>query len=207
MESGNLSEREPNPAAFLEACEIIDFRTPVVMQLAVQLKAEEINETVKRCFYLVRDEIKHSSDHKLNPVTCSASEVLRHRTGYCYAKSHLLCALLRANQIPAALCYQRLTIDGISAPYCLHGLNAVFLPEIGWYRLDPRGNRPDINAGFTPPQECLAFTTDLPGERNMPELHAMPLPIVVSTLKKFDTWEAVLKNLPNVSEDKHAGGQ
>lgn len=25
-----------------------------------------------------------------NPVTCRASEVLVHGTGYCYAKSHLL---------------------------------------------------------------------------------------------------------------------
>ncbi len=60
-----------------------------------------------RCFEFVRDEVRHSWDFKENPVTCHASEVLRHRTGYCYAKTHLLAALLRANRIPAGLCYQR----------------------------------------------------------------------------------------------------
>jgi len=39
-------------------------------------------------------------------VTCSASEVLREGTGICFAKSHLLAALLRAVGIPAGLCYQ-----------------------------------------------------------------------------------------------------
>jgi len=37
----------------------------------------------------------------MNPVTCKASDVLIYGTGYCYAKSHLLAALLRANAIPA----------------------------------------------------------------------------------------------------------
>ena len=43
------------------------------------------------------------------------------------------------------------------APYTLHGLNAILLPEIGWYRVDPRGNRAGVNAQFIPPQEQLAF--------------------------------------------------
>ena len=80
----------------------------------------------------------------MNPVTCRASDVLKYRTGYCFAKSHLLAALLRANQIPAGLCYQRLTIDhppvqgsiDTNPPHTLHGLNAVLLPEFGWYRMD-----------------------------------------------------------------------
>jgi transglutaminase-like putative cysteine protease len=83
----------------------------------------------KACFKDVR-EIKHSNDYRLNPVTCRASEVLEHKTGYCYAKSHLLAALLRANNIPAGICYQRLTIKNDQPPFCLHGLNAVNLPDI-----------------------------------------------------------------------------
>ena len=42
-----------------------------------------------RCFEWVRDEIRRSGDFRLDPVTCSASQVLRHGTGFCYAKSHL----------------------------------------------------------------------------------------------------------------------
>ena len=56
----------------------------------------------------VRDEISHSGDFRVNQPTCAASEVLRHKAGWCFAKSHLLAALLRANSIPAGLCYQRL---------------------------------------------------------------------------------------------------
>lgn len=106
----------------------------------------------------------------MNPVTCRASDVLKYRTGYCFAKSHLLAALLRANQIPAGFCYQRLTMDDPPAQEqndrnlrcTLHGLNAVFLPGIGWYRVDSRGNREGVDARFTSPQEQLAFEIRLP---------------------------------------------
>ena len=89
---------------------------------------------------------------------------MRYKTGYCYAKSHLLAALLRANQIPAGFCYQRLSIDDQGAPYSLHGFNGIYFPEIGWYRVDTRGNKEGVNAQFSPPQECLAFKIKLPEE-------------------------------------------
>ncbi len=75
------------------------------------------------CFEWVRDEIFHSFDYQMNPLTWHASDVLQHKTGYCFAKSHLLAALLRANQIPSGFCYQRLSIDDKGAPYSLHGLS------------------------------------------------------------------------------------
>jgi transglutaminase-like putative cysteine protease len=74
----------------------------------------------------VRDQICHGLDFKLNPISCKASEVLKHGTGYCYAKSHLLAVLLRANKIPAGLCYLGLSFNGNGAPLCLHGLNAAY---------------------------------------------------------------------------------
>ncbi|MBI2949982.1 MAG: hypothetical protein HYY23_20300 [Verrucomicrobia bacterium] len=46
---------------------------------------------------------------------------MEHRAGFCYAKSHLLAALLRARGIPAALCYQRLAFDAAGSAFCLHG--------------------------------------------------------------------------------------
>lgn len=60
----------------------------------------------KACFEFVRDEIGHSWDFQLNPVTSRASDVLKYGTGYCYAKSHQLATLLRANQISAGPCYK-----------------------------------------------------------------------------------------------------
>jgi transglutaminase-like putative cysteine protease len=186
--------------SFHAATNIIDWREPAILKLAALLAANstDLYVVAKRCFEWVRDEIKHSSDYQRNPVTCKASEVLAAGTGYCYAKSHLLAALLRANGIPAGLCYQRLSIDGVGPPYCLHGLNAVQLPGIGWYRIDARGNRADVHAEFTPPIERLAFPIQFAGEKNLPEIYAEPLPEVVQALCSHKTWDAVLANLPDV---------
>ena len=108
---------------YLNNSEIIDWQDPAVSSkaadLAGDLKGDEA--IAEACFVFVRDNISHSWDSQQNPVTCSASAVLEYGTGYCYAKSHLLVALLRANSIPAGLCYQRLTIDHDQPPYCLHG--------------------------------------------------------------------------------------
>jgi transglutaminase-like putative cysteine protease len=187
-------------SSFHAATDIIDWQTPAILKLAALLATNSTDSYVvtKRCFEWVRDEIKHSSDYQLNPVTCKASEVLATGTGYCYAKSHLLAALLRANGIPAGLSYQRLSIDGVGPPYCLHGLNAVQLPDIGWYRVDARGNRADVHAEFTPPIERLAFPIQIEGEYDLPGIHAEPLGKVVSALRTNATWDAVLANLPDV---------
>ena len=133
---------------------------------------------------------------ELNPVTCNASDVLIHGTGYCYAKSHLLAALLRANKIPAGLCYQRLTITD-KPPYCLHGLNAVYLIRHGWYRIDARGNKAGVAADFCPPKEALAFPIIDAGERDLPEIWNEPLPSIIKVLSIYETVEQVAENLPD----------
>ncbi len=142
--------------------------------------------------------MRHSHDFALPVVTCRASDVLRERAGYCYAKSHLLAALLRVNGIPAGLCYQRLKRDGDGSRYSLHGLNAVYLPAFGWYRVDPRGNKPGVDAQFTPPVEKLAWPATLPGEADLPEIWAEPLPVVVEALMSYPTADLVWEHLPDV---------
>ena len=144
---------------YLKSSEYIDWKHPLVVAKAAKLAEGCLSdeEVAKRCFRFVRDSIKHSWDYQQNPVTCKGSDVLIHGTGYCYAKSHLLAALLRANVIPTGLCYQRLTVETKGPPYCLHGLNAVFLKEHGWHRIDARGNKSGVTAKFCPPHEALAF--------------------------------------------------
>ncbi len=184
---------------FLNSSDVIDWRHP-----AVQAKAEELaqgasnsQDVARRCFEWVRDTIQHSYDYKRNPVTCSASEVLAAGTGYCYAKSHLLAALLRALGIPAGLCYQRLSLDETGSPYSLHGLNAVYLPQFGWYRIDSRGNKTGVDAQFCPPVEKLALKLIYPEEQDFPEILAERLPVVVSALRTHKIWDALYKNLPD----------
>ena len=99
------------------------------------------------------------------------------------------------------LCYQRLSIDGSGPPYCLHGLNAVHLPEHGWYRIDARGDKPGVDAQFAPPVERLAFAVQLPGEGNLPGLYAEPLVAVIDVLRRYDSVDEVAANLPDVSLD------
>lgn len=187
---------------YLAPSKYINFEDPYILSLSKSLakNCSNENDIVKNTFEYVRDEIKHSSDFKLNPITCKASDVLLHKTGYCYAKSHLLAALLRANGIPAGLCYQRLSIDDSGdTPYCLHGLNAVYLRDYGWYRMDARGNKDGVNAQFSPPREQLAFPIQSKNERDLPEIWAEPLDIIIKVLEKYETYDQVLNNLPDVS--------
>ncbi|MBD2773225.1 transglutaminase-like domain-containing protein [Iningainema tapete] len=186
---------------YLQVSEVVDWQNPIVVELANKIASrhQTIDAIARACFEWVRDEIYHSCDYQMNPVTCRASDVLKYKTGYCYAKSHLLAALLRANGIPAGFCYQRLSINNNGEPYSLHGFNAIYLPEIGWYRVDARGNRQDVDAQFVPPKEQLAFKIRFPGEAEFPNIFSEPLPVVVEVLQTYSKWDDILLNLPDVT--------
>lgn len=183
---------------YLEANDIVDYRHPQVMRRAELLAkgAQDTFELARRCYEFVRDDIAHSFDIAAKgPVSCTASEVLQNGHGICYAQSHLLAALLRANGIPAGFDYQRLYDDDLN--YCLHGFNTVWLPEIGWYRLDARGNTGDIDARFCPPQEKLAFTSHAPGEIDYRLNLAIPLTCVVRALRNAGCVDDLQSTLPS----------
>lgn len=184
---------------YLASSEYIDWEKPEVLAQAKDLASgvSGAEEITRRCFEFVREEIRHSWDYEQNPVTCKASDVLKHRTGYCYAKSHLLAALLRANEIPAGLCYQRLTITDVP-PFCLHGLNAIYLKSYGWYRIDARGNKQGVSTKFCPPVEELASPIVTQGEADLPEIWAEPLPVVTEVLINSKTYQEVADNLPDI---------
>jgi transglutaminase-like putative cysteine protease len=185
---------------YLQISDVIDWPHPEIMACAKQIASGCENSTAiaKACFEWVRDEIYHSVDYQINPVTCRASDVLKYKTGYCYAKSHLLAALLRANQIPTGFCYQRLSIDDRGVSYSLHGLNAIYLPEIGWYRVDARGNKKGVDAQFLPPQEHLAFKIRLHAEVDFRAILPEPLELVVEALQSQATWDEMLFDLPDI---------
>jgi transglutaminase-like putative cysteine protease len=184
---------------YLEPTAVIDSATSAIIEAAADIAgdADTDVEVARRLFVWVRDRVRHSSDCRLPVVTCTASDVLRERAGFCYAKSHLLAALLRARGIPAALCYQRLSLDDARNTFCLHGLVAVHLAAYGWYRMDPRGDRADIRTDFRPPVERLAFGTTRPGEMDVPGRFADALPCVVSTLQAWRTADEVAAHLPD----------
>jgi transglutaminase-like putative cysteine protease len=188
---------------YLKVSKVIDWQHPDILRCAKQVASgHQTPITIAQaCFEWVRDEIYHSCDYQINPTTCKASDVLKYRTGYCFAKSHLLAALLRANQIPAGFCYQRLSIDDKGAPYSLHGFNAIYLPDFSWYRVDARGNKEGVNAQFAPPQEHLAYRIQLPEEVDFPTIMDEPLQLVIAALQASITWDDLRDNLPDISRD------
>ena len=180
---------------YLASSDVIDWQASSIRKQAAMFATDDAVETARRCFDFVRDEIAHSVDINAEKLTCSASDVLLSGHGYCYAKAHLLAALLRANDIPSGFDYQRL--DDGDGHFMLHGFNTVYLPEPGWYRLDARGNKPGINAEFTPPQEQLAWPNDAPGEIDYRLNLSEPLPQVVEALRQPLTVQQLWRVLPS----------
>lgn len=161
--------------AFLASSDYIDWNHPLVLAKARTLAGDSPSdeEIARRCFTFVRDQIKHSWDHRTGPVTCKASKGA-------YPRHRLL-----------------LEPDAPGAAYCLHGLNVVHLGQHGWYRVDPRGNKPGVAAEFRPPLERLAFPVVDVAERDFPEIFAEPLPLVIEALTGSITVEEVYANLPD----------
>ena len=124
----------------------------------------------------MRDKIKHSWDVQDRRVTVSASDALREGVGICWAKANLLAALLRANGIPSGFSYQRLTLgDTPDTGYCIHAMNTVYIASIDkWIRLDARGNKEGVNAGFSVEEEKLAFHIRFEGEEDYHDNHSYP---------------------------------
>lgn len=171
------------PGAYLEASELIDWEHPVIAAWDAGNGSEE--DTVRRAFHFVRDSIAHSWDIGSRRVTAKASEVLEYGEGICYAKSHLLAALLRRQNIASGICYQRLTLgDTPDTGFCIHALNTVYLSERQqWIRLDARGNKPGVDAQFSPDAEQLAFAVRPEiGECDYGVNYATPHPIIAATL-------------------------
>ena len=173
--------------AYLEASVLIDHTHPAIETWAAAHDAEGRSDVdrAQEAFEFVRDRIAHSWDIGSHKVTAKASEVLEHGEGICYAKSHLLAALLRCQGIASGVCYQRLTLgDTPDTGYCIHALNTVYLPSLGrWIRLDARGNKPGVDAQFSTDTELLAYAVRPEmGECDSLINYAVPHPKIAATL-------------------------
>lgn len=210
-----LIQEQPDLAAYLAADDVIDHGHPLVRETADALwtaTGADARAYAEVAFAFVRDTIPHSGDSGDPRVTWRASDVLASRNGICYAKSHALAALLRAQGIPAALCYQRLTEDHSCSDSCsggagacpggsdpvVHGLIALRLPgRTRWARQDPRGNKPGVDAQFSLDREQLAFPVrpEL-GEVDYPELYAAPHPAALKALQESADRPELWRKLP-----------
>lgn len=216
-----FKQRHSDFNKYLEASEYInkdDPKVKIIAQYCYERALDAVNkqdpeayydpeiEIARQCFLLVRDEIKHSHDIGSDKVVLKASRVLEEKEGLCFAKSNLLCALLRASGIPAGIGYQYLRLDTPDSPLILHGLTFVYLEAIGWIRLDARGNREDIHAEFSidPSDEKLAFKTDPGlGELDIPFIYAAHDKQVIMKYNRHDNLNDLWNDLP----DKLSGSE
>ena len=186
---------------YLQEDAVVDCRNAAITQLADAFWQDADNEIdyIKRVYEFVRDCISHSADINEEQLTCSASEVLNAGHGICFAKSHLLAALLRCKSIPAGFCYQKLILDDETAPVLIyHGLNGVYVKEYEkWIRLDARGNKEGVNARFSLEEECLAFPIrSEKGEEDDLTIYPHPDTKVLERLRKYETRPELWEDLP-----------
>lgn len=115
------------PGHYLSANPVVESDHPEVIALGEQMRDGHPSDVAfaRAAFEWVRDTTAHSLDAADPRVTITASEVLHAGVGLCYAKSHLLAAILRSQGVPTGLCYQRLGDPGTG--YAVHGLVAVHL--------------------------------------------------------------------------------
>ena len=188
------------PDAYLASSEAIDCDHVLVKKKAKELAAAASGEVelVKKVYDYVRDTFPHSWDIKAAEVSRSASDVLKNGHGICYAKSHLLAALLRCSGIPAGFCYQTLRLKDECSNLVLHAVSVVYIKSLKqWIRLDARGNKPGVDARFSLGEEKLAYPVrpEL-GEVDGWDIYAQPSPATLAVLASSKTVEELIQNLP-----------
>lgn len=166
----------------------IRFDTPLIKEKIkfIESKADNPKERAKMAFEIARDEVHHSFDTKNPIVTISGEDALKNHEGICFAKAHTLATLLRGMNIPTGFCYQRVLRKGDDpdSGHALHGLNAIYLKEYGWFRVDPRGNKPGIDSQFTIEKEQLAYPIRPEyGEIDYPNVFTKPLDSVIEAME------------------------
>lgn len=186
---------------YLEDIEnIIDIHHPFIQEKLEEIvaSADSLEDRARIAFDFVRDEIDHSFDTGSSVITISAVETLARREGICFAKAHLLAGLLRGMGIPTGFCYQRVLRKGtLESGYALHGLNAAYLEGHGWFRIDPRGNKPGISSEFSIHEEKLPYDIrEEMGEIDYPYVYAAPLESVIRAMEESEDCQALFSGRP-----------
>ncbi len=185
--------------AFLQFDDVVNLDDQIRAKTDEIATSDDESEQAKAIFDWVRDQIPHSKDIGREQVTCNSTEVMKYRTGICYAKSHLLASMMRHVGIPCGFCYQVFenSLASSSSNLALHGLNAIYLKaSSSWQRIDSRGNRPDICVAFSAGAESLAF----PDMRFLDNcVYANPLDVVVDGLRAAESITSLWPHLPSIS--------
>lgn len=129
----NTLQNEPetnNFDEYLKENEYVDFSAPNIQKLCKELFTDKMTEREKLCsaFDYLRENVPHSFRVSTGHITTKASDTLKYKTGVCHAHSNLLCAVMRAEGIPAGLRFQRIVLcEEPERQYCIHCFNAVYI--------------------------------------------------------------------------------
>lgn len=186
---------------YLKHDSVVDYDDKAVTELADALfkKADDELDFIKKAYEFVRDAVSHSADINADILTCAASEVLKADHGICFAKSHLLAALLRCKSVPAGFCYQKVILDDEAALVLVyHGLNGAYVKACKkWIRLDARGNKPGVDAQFSTETERLAYPIrPEKGEADGFAVYPDPDRAILEKLRNCKTRTELWKHLP-----------
>jgi len=108
--------------AYLESSEMIDWKHNSILQQTEVLAAGNKVETAKACFKFVRDEIRHSWDFQLNPVTCKASDVLKY--DQIYLAITLSLTVSKSSLVDGLFCDLSFPPSSFSTIFCFSSLKS-----------------------------------------------------------------------------------
>jgi len=190
---------------FLRETEYIDYKAEIIQRKIKELFSDDMEDVqkAKTAYEFVRDEIPHSFDCNATVITAKASDVLKYGTGICHAKSNLLAALLRSQNIPTGFCFEHLTlVDDDSIGYCVHAYNAVYLND-RWIKLDARGNKAGVNARFSLDEPVLAYPPRAEyDEYFFKGIYADPHKDTMRMLEAANSLQDILDHIPEYVTDE-----
>lgn len=97
----DVESAEVNPDDYLEATSAVNWRDPMIQEIAAQAVEGAADAPPVQAQAIVRFVSNYISDKSLDVGFASASEVCRTREGDCSEHAILVAALLRANKIPS----------------------------------------------------------------------------------------------------------
>lgn len=145
-------DRSLDPSRCLDATSFIDCHSRAIRERSERIVGDaDARGRAIRLFQYVRDEVSYEFRAKLGRHEYEASRVLVEGKGFCVQKAVLLCALLRAADVPAAivLCDMRdhslpkRIVEAMRTDTLFHhGLNAIFVD--GRWLLADASLSPDV---------------------------------------------------------------
>lgn len=180
---------------YLKCTKLINFESPEVIELVnkLALNCSDKIASIKKAFEFVRDNYAHTFDINGEGVARSASDVINLGHGICYAKAHLLAALLRAIGVPTGICYQRLLLLSPEEISALEAKDAVSGSRSAAQATDVAFGFSNVPSGVTVPSglyaapsqqsPSLAEKIQLPPANKM-VLHAVNV-IFIESLNKW----------------------